>query len=72
MARITLNVGVQGALDTISLKFLTDPITMSVEQANFAEKRLIGNVDYVCSYTDANGRVTKLAPTLTIEGTHPD
>ncbi|MBR1486013.1 MAG: hypothetical protein IJ597_02010, partial [Synergistaceae bacterium] len=62
-----LTVRVVQANNTIDLKFLTDTITMSVEQAGKAEKTNYNGVDYGCTYKYSNGRSTRLAPTFTIE-----
>ena len=66
-ARLTLTFDVQASQNTIDLHFIKDPITMTAEQAGYAEKMFISRVDYACDYLDSNGNKASLAPNWSIE-----
>ena len=66
-ARLILTFDVQASQNTIDLHFIKDPITMTAEQAGYAEKMFISRVDYACDYLDSNGNKASLAPNWSIE-----
>ena len=51
---------------SIDLHFLMDPITMTVEQAGYAERMFISRRDYACDYV-LDGQKASLAPNWSLE-----